>query len=838
MPMTHKTIWISLFLIVLAGGAFFRLWRLDDRPMHTDEAVHAEKFGNLLEKRIYTYNPDEFHGPTLNYFTLFSAVLRGETSSDQITEATLRLTPAVFGILLILTPLLFIRMLGVRAVIFCSVLIAFSPGFIYYSRYYIQETPLLFFTACFLGCFCNYLSRPRLYWLVLSGVAVGLMHATKETFIFSIAAAVIALGMGILSRDSRPKAKLLHVICGVAAAVLVSIIFYSSFGGNADGILDSAKTYFTWAGRATGNSVHNHPWYFYLDLLTWLEFIEPVVWNEDGIVALAVIGWVIVFLRQGGRRYRCGRFLVIYTLVLTVIYSIIPYKTPWSMMSFVYGMALVAGFAADQLLRSVQGTMTRTVFWILILIYGLAAPIAQSSFLNFRYAADPTNPYVYAHTGTDVFKMVDAVQEAVNASKDGEQTWIHIIANKDDYWPLPWYLRGLSQVGYWGHVDKSACQSPIILANADHQQELLQVLYTVPEPGQRHLYVPLFDEALYLRPGVEWQGYIQKDVWDQMQRDSDPVVQTMKAKNKALESIPDRKMIENLVKSSHRAMNANFEIFIQHEDGTYAGRAARAAFNEVDRLETLLSRYIENSDVSRINELRVGEEAIVDKDTIKCLQIAQRAYQLTDGAFNSAIGDLIAARKQGNSERLQSLLSEMPTPEMLELNAEDYTVKVLREGVSIDLGGIGKGYAIDAITEILTEWGIKKAMIHGGASSVCALEPPTEKAGWPVVIRNPIDESVIAHLELANEVLSCSGLQRGDHIINPFTGEPVTDRRACWIRTQKSAALADALTTAGMIMPIGNVMALHEKLPETSVMLLMSETDQSGGLIQQGHWPN
>lgn len=284
-------------------------------------------------------------------------------------------------------------------------------------------------------------------------------------------------------------------------------------------------------------------------------------------------------------------------------------------------------------------------------------------------------------------------------------------------------------------------------------------------------------------------------------------------------------------------MNANFEILIQHEDGTYAGRAARAAFNEVDRLETLLSRYIENSDVSRINDLPLGEEAVVDEDTMKCLQIAQRAYQLTDGAFNITIGNLIAAHKQPNNEHPQPPLSELPTPEMLELNSEDHLVKVLQKGVNIDLGGIGKGYAVDAIAEILAEWGIKKALIHGGASSVRALDPPAEKPGWLVIVRNPIDESVIVRLELADEVLSCSGLQRGEHIINPFTGQPVTDRRACWIRTKDSAAIADALTTAGMIMPISNVTALHKKLPDVSVMLLMSESDQSGEIIQQGDWP-
>jgi len=161
---------------------------------------------------------------------------------------------------------------------------------------------------------------------------------------------------------------------------------------------------------------------------------------------------------------------------------------------------------------------------------------------------------------------------------------------------------------------------------------------------------------------------------------------------------------------------------------------------------------------------------------------------------------------------------------------------MLQKGVNIDLSGIGKGYAVDAIARVLAEWGIKRALIHGGASSILALDPPKVKDGWPIVIRNPVDESVIVHLNLANEAISCSGLQRGEHIINPFTGKSVIDRRACLVRINKNSALVDALSTAGMIMPVSTVTALQEKLPNVSVMLLMKDTEPKGEIIQWGNW--
>ena len=119
---------------------------------------------------------------------------------------------------------------------------------------------------------------------------------------------------------------------------------------------------------------------------------------------------------------------------------------------------------------------------------------------------------------------------------------------------------------------------------------------------------------------------------------------------------------------------------------------------------------------------------------------------------------------------------------------------------------------------------------------MCALDGPDERKGWPITLSNPIDDSVILRLEMKKEVLSCSGLQKGRHIINPFTGQPVTDRRACWIRAQKNAALADALTTAGMIMPIEKIRKLQKKSADLSVMVLMTEEKKQPHLIKIGPW--
>ena len=107
--------------------------------MHTDEAVHAEKFGDLLEAGHYEYDPYEYHGPTLNYFTLVVAWLSGATTYANTTEVTLRIVPVAFSLLLILLTLFLVD--GLRfATIPIALLAAASPALFFYSRYYIQET--------------------------------------------------------------------------------------------------------------------------------------------------------------------------------------------------------------------------------------------------------------------------------------------------------------------------------------------------------------------------------------------------------------------------------------------------------------------------------------------------------------------------------------------------------------------------------------------------------------------------------------------------------------------------------------------------------------------------
>jgi FAD:protein FMN transferase len=268
---------------------------------------------------------------------------------------------------------------------------------------------------------------------------------------------------------------------------------------------------------------------------------------------------------------------------------------------------------------------------------------------------------------------------------------------------------------------------------------------------------------------------------------------------------------------SHEAMATVYEVYAVHADHQYAAQAAQATFDLVDRLERELSRFLPNSDITRINHLDAGESTRVTPSTLECLAIARHMFDLTGGAFDVSIG------------------TGLPS---LELVPDESVVRATTRGVRVDLGGIGKGYAVDLMAELLEEWGLHAALVHGGFSSVLALEPPPEHDGWPLTLSDPSAPSrVLARLSVRQTALGASGLRKGDHIVDPRTGRPVRGRLAAWVALPRpgesapepgaepqpraaAAAVTDALTTACMLLSAEQIEELCEGSPGLEAWIL------------------
>jgi thiamine biosynthesis lipoprotein len=255
---------------------------------------------------------------------------------------------------------------------------------------------------------------------------------------------------------------------------------------------------------------------------------------------------------------------------------------------------------------------------------------------------------------------------------------------------------------------------------------------------------------------------------------------------------------------AHEAMATIFEVHAAHEDEAYARQAAHAVFALVDRLEQDLSRFVPNSDVSRVNVLAAGQVARVSPATMECLVIAWHMHELTEGAFDVTLG---------------SGLHE------LELDPDELTVHARSSGVRLDLGGIGKGFAVDRAAALLEEWGVDRALVHGGWSSVLALEAPPGRAGWSLALRRPPElrgddaAPLVARVDARQLALSASGTRKGDHILDPRTGAPAGER-AVWVALPRSAAewrheaaVAEGLSTALMVLPRERMEALCQEHP-------------------------
>ncbi len=263
----------------------------------------------------------------------------------------------------------------------------------------------------------------------------------------------------------------------------------------------------------------------------------------------------------------------------------------------------------------------------------------------------------------------------------------------------------------------------------------------------------------------------------------------------------------NIYRFSHNAMATVFEIIINHEGAGYAEQCAYSAFSDLDRLELELSRFIDNSDISRINSSGANSAVSVGPDTFACLELCARLSANTKNVFDVTAGNLIKywsgrSEVQGNPDEKEELERARKNTGMhlVYLDKSNYSVTLKSDNICIDLGGFGKGYAVDKMAEILLDWGIDSALIHGGTSSALALGAPPGENGWEITLRNPGNyDSVISRLYLKNMSVNGSGIQKGGHIIDIHTACPVKDRSAAWA-VCKNAAEGDALSTAFMIM--------------------------------------
>jgi len=505
---------LPVALIIFLVAAALRLPELALNPFHHDEGINGYFTTALVRNGTYVYDPANYHGPTLYYFALVSAVLFGLT-----TEA-MRLVPVAFGLLTVALIFPLRRYIGSIAALTAAGLLAISPGAVYMSRYFIHESLLVAMSLALIVAGVFYADRRRPQYLLAAAAAAAMLFATKETGILTVGVLLIALivarsyvalrhpaGRPGMARRSRPLAPSVwidgveyraaqtggranalridvpreHVAAAAVVFGVIYVLFYSSFFSNyPKGLVDSLATFTIWT--QTGSATQVQPFQSYL---LWM------VRADAPILLLGALGGLLAAIKA---RDRLVVFIALWALGIIAAYSLVQYKTPWITLNMVVPLALLGGLAVAGLWGSAR--------WRPAAPLGLAAAVLLSSYqaidLNYRHYDDETYPYVFVHSTRDMLALVDAIEATAVHAGTGHDTGVVFVT--PDYWPLPWYLRDYPKAGFFGSIVPT--EEAMIVANVNQEAEL------APAVAGKYDRVGTYT----LRPGVDLALYVRRDV--------------------------------------------------------------------------------------------------------------------------------------------------------------------------------------------------------------------------------------------------------------------------------------------------------------------------------------
>jgi uncharacterized protein (TIGR03663 family) len=551
--------WLIAAMSVLAVGAFLRLYDLPLVPLHHDEGVNGNFLVRLVRDGFYQYDPGNYHGPTLYYFAAVIPwtirFLFGVDAQNAygLTTFNIRLVTALFGLGTIWLVLLLRRHLGSVGALSGAALLAVSPGAVYLSRYFIHESLFVFFTFAIVVAGLRYYEEGRPLYLILLAASLGLLFATKETWIISVGVLIIALvsthlypwlaeqvtgssrrqrrrdevdyprlsewASMTIDRIGGPLTFALWLAGAIVIAVAVGVLFYSSFTTNWKGVYDSLKTFDVWT--RTGQTAHVHERWTYV--AKWLPF------QEAPLLVLGAIGAALVVWQP---KNRFALFAALWAFGIIAAYSLVPYKTPWLILNFIVPLALISGYAIEWAYQQLQrleldkivAMGAAMVVWVVVsgvvpnaalwrfhkpLNPKTAIPLYQTVDLNFvNYDNDDDYyVYVYAHTRRDLLKLVADIDRIARRTDKPSDLGITIVS--PEYWPLPWYFRDYQRVGYYAHM--SASTEPVIIASETQRVEAEATF------GSRYRQIQsgLNPKGSFaLRPGVDLLLYLRRDVPD------------------------------------------------------------------------------------------------------------------------------------------------------------------------------------------------------------------------------------------------------------------------------------------------------------------------------------
>ena len=292
------------------------------------------------------------------------------------------------------------------------------------------------------------------------------------------------------------------------------------------------------------------------------------------------------------------------------------------------------------------------------------------------------------------------------------------------------------------------------------------------------------------------------------------------------------------VEGSVDAMGTAFSIVAYGEDRGRLQSAVSQGLEEARRLDEMLSNYKPASEWSMVNRMAAGGPVHLTPELFQLLEACVEYSRASEGAFDISVGPLMKVwgfyKGSGHlphRAEVWGALNRIGYQNIL-LDAAKQTVRFAKPGIELDPGGIGKGYAVDRIAQILKDDGVQQALISGGGSSIYAIGAPPHEKGWKLDIKNPKSpEQSIETVFLKDESMSTSGNyekfiivdgKKYSHTINPRTGLPIRGIKSVTI-ISTNAEIADAMTTPVMIMGVSAGLNMINQMQDVEVIIIDDE---------------
>lgn len=456
---------------ILLLAAVLRLWALDLKPPHFDEGINGWFVDQMRGSGFYRYDPENYHGPLYFYILFVFLSLLGRNLW------ALRLPAVLFSIAAVWMALRFDRFLGTAAARIGALALAVSPAAVFYGRYAIHESAFVLSLMIAVWGVLGLWQTGGKGDLIAAVTGVTLLLLIKETTLIHLAALALAAGCLLLwqrivpSRPDLPpvapawSGKDLLGCLGVSLLVLV--FFYSGTFLNWHGVPDFFEAYLKWFRTGTGAGGHVKEAYqigrFPCLNYYWIALMARDEW--PGLLGLAFairLAWPAPVME---------RYLAIYGLGVLAAYSIIPYKTPWCIISILWPFSLLFGCAVAECAWAIRRISLNPAWAALAAGLLLGVSLVLTLRLNFRHFADPKEPYVYVQTHPGIALLTEpvlglAARNPANHAMGGE-----IVL--ESYYPLPWIFGDFTRIGYYGKDQMpSDLDGDFIVALSSRQKEV------------------------------------------------------------------------------------------------------------------------------------------------------------------------------------------------------------------------------------------------------------------------------------------------------------------------------------------------------------------------------